>query len=486
IGVVPTNGGTTKWMDIPGDPVQHYIPRMEWANNASEIILEQLNRRQNISKIIIANIHNASARVIHEEVETAWIDTKDRWSDNGPAGWDWINNGKEFIWVSEKDGWRHIYAIDLKGKERLITAGNYDIGSIKLVDNEAGLIYFMASPHNATESYLYQIKTDGQSEAVKVSPSSEKGTHYYDISPNGKIAIHSFSSVVQFPFTETVSIPSHKSFSKTPKPNLPKDAPKVEFFTITTSDGVEMDGWMVKPKDFNPAKKYPVVFYVYSEPASQTVRNAYGIGRNRLYRGDMAEDGYIYISVEGRGAPALKGRDWRKSIYRNIGILNIRDQAMAAKEILKWDFVDASRIAVWGWSGGGSTTLNLLLKYPEIYQTGISIAAVHNQLNYDNIYQERYMGLLPDDRKYFIEGSPITHAKNLKGNLLLVHGTGDDNVHYNNTEQMINELIKHGKVFQMMSYPNRSHSISEGEGTQKHLSLTFTKFLKEHCAPGGR
>src|SRR5690606_6770224 len=235
-----------------------------------------------------------------------------------------------------------------------------------------------------------------------------------------------------------------------------------------------------------PAKKYPVVFYVYGEPAGQTVKNSYGTGLNRLYNGDMAEDGYIYMSVEGRGAPAPKGREWRKSIYKNIGILNIRDQAMAAKEILKWDFVDPQRIAVWGWSGGGSTTLNLLFQYPDIYQTGISIAAVDNQLNYDNIYQERYMGLLPEDRNYFVQGSPVTHARNLRGNLLLIHGTGDDNVHYNNAEQMINELIKYGKTFQMKNYPNRSHSISEGEGTAKHLALTFTRLLKEHCPPGGR
>jgi dipeptidyl-peptidase-4 len=260
----------------------------------------------------------------------------------------------------------------------------------------------------------------------------------------------------------------------------------VEFFKITTKDGIEMDGWMVKPDNFDPKKRYPVVFYVYGEPASQTVVDRYGTGFNRLYAGSMQKDGYIYMSVEGRGAPAPKGREWRKSIYHNIGDINIRDQAMAAKEILKWDYVDKDRIAVWGWSGGGSTTLNLLMQYPDIYQTGISIAAVDNQLNYDNIYQERYMGLLPEDKHYFVDNSPIAHAKNLEGNLLLVHGTGDDNVHYNGAEQMVNELVKYNKTFQLMSYPNRSHSISEGAGTTKHLTSTYTKFLKENCPPGGR
>jgi dipeptidyl-peptidase-4 len=192
------------------------------------------------------------------------------------------------------------------------------------------------------------------------------------------------------------------------------------------------------------------------------------------------------VAVDNRGTPAPKGREWRKSIYRKIGQLNVRDQAMAAQEILKWPFVDAERVAVWGWSGGGSATLNLMFQYPDIYKTGIAVAAVANQLTYDNIYQERYMGLPQENREDFIKGSPITHAKNLKGNLLYIHGTGDDNVHYANAEMLINELVKNGKQFQLMVYPNRSHSISEGEGTGAHLAALYTEFLKRHCPPGAR
>ena len=202
----------------------------------------------------------------------------------------------------------------------------------------------------------------------------------------------------------------------------------------------------------------------------------------------MANDGYIYMSLDNRGAPVPKGREWRKSIYKNIGTLNIRDQAMAAKEILKWPFVDTSRVAVWGWSGGGSTTLNLMFQYPEIYKTGIAIAAVTNSLTYDNIYQERYMGVPVDaaGRAPYLKGSAITYAKNLQGNLLYIHGTGDDNVHYQNAELLINELVKNNKQFQLMSYPNRTHSLSEGAGTRLHLYTLFTQYLKEHCPPGGR
>jgi dipeptidyl-peptidase-4 len=200
----------------------------------------------------------------------------------------------------------------------------------------------------------------------------------------------------------------------------------------------------------------------------------------------MSEEGYIQVSVDNRGTPSLKGAAWRKSIYRKIGIINIQDQAMAAKKLLERPYFDKDRVAVWGWSGGGSATLNLLFKHPEIYKTGISIAAVGNQLFYDNIYQERYMGLPQENREDFINGSPVSYAKNLQGNLLYIHGTGDDNVHYSNAEVLVNELIKYNKVFQFMPYPNRTHSIAEGEGTRKHLSTLYTSFLRKNCPPGAK
>jgi dipeptidyl-peptidase-4 len=205
-----------------------------------------------------------------------------------------------------------------------------------------------------------------------------------------------------------------------------------------------------------------------------------------LYAGDMREDGYIYISVDNRGTPAPKGAAWRKAIYRKIGIVNIHDQAMAAKQILRWPFVDSSRVAVWGWSGGGAATLNLMFQYPEIYKTGIAISAVTSHFTYDNIYTERYMGLPQENNEDYIKGSPITYAEGLKGDLLYIHGTGDDNVHYQNAELLLNALIKYNKHFQFMAYPNRTHNISEGEGTLLHLSTLYTTYLKEHCPPGGR
>ena len=241
-----------------------------------------------------------------------------------------------------------------------------------------------------------------------------------------------------------------------------------------------------EPKDFDSTKKYPVVFYVYGEPASTTVNDSYGAASNFLYSGDMSADGYVQVSLDNRGTPSPKGRAWRKSIYKKIGQLNIRDQALGAKQVLKWNYIDTTRVAVWGWSGGGSSTLNLMFQFPDQYQTGISIAPVTSSLYYDNIYTERYMGLPQENMGDYKKGAALTHAKNLKGNLLFIHGTGDDNVHYQNVESLVNELVKHGKMFQMMSYPNRTHSISEGEGTSQHLETLFTKYLSENCPPGGR
>lgn len=478
---------SSKKADIAGDEKQNYIPRMEWVLDSKSIILQQLNRKQNQSKIIVADANSGSSKAIHTETDAAWIDIKTRWNDNDPKGWDWIENGKEFLWLSEKDGWRHIYKIDMNGKETLITKDAYDVIKPEFFDVKNNQIYFLASPNNATQKYLYKVSMKG-GKAQKVTPESYTGSNTYTISPNGKIAMFTNNSIDAFSADAVISLPEHKELvaaKRSAKADPAKS--KAEFFQVTTEDGITLDGWVVKPKNFNPNKKYPIVFYVYGEPALQTVTDDFYTGWNWLYAGDMAEDGYLYVSLENRGTPSPRGREWRKSVYRKIGQMNIRDQAMGAKALFaKWPYIDTSRVAVWGWSGGGSSTLNLLGQYPDIYQTGIAIAPVANQLFYDNIYQERYMGLPQENREDFVNGSPLAYAKNLKGNLLLVHGTGDDNVHYQNTEVYINELVKYNKQFQLMSYPNRSHAINEGEGTSLHLTTMFTKYLKEHCPPGAR
>ncbi|HEY3405515.1 MAG TPA: S9 family peptidase, partial [Ohtaekwangia sp.] len=488
VGVIDVATSKTNWMNVPGDPRQHYIVRMEFIPGTNEILIQQLNRKQNESKIIRCNASTGVATTITSETDAAWVDV---YTPAGAEGAynvdfkhniDWLAGGKEFLWASEKDGWRHLYRISNDGKkEVLVTPGNYDVIALKSIDEKGGYVYFLASPANATQKYLYRIKLDGKGKPEQVTPTGLSGTHNYSISPTAKFATHTFSNANMKPGRELIALPKHTALNEKESINAQlsklQEEKTTEFFKVKTKDGIEMDGWMVKPKNFDATKKYPVVFYVYTEPWGQNVTDSYGSSQNFLYAGDMREDGYIYISLDNRGTPVPKGAAWRKSIYRKIGIVNIRDQAMAAKEILKWPFVDADRTAVWGWSGGGAATLNLMFQFPEIYKTGIAVSAVTNLFTYDNAYQERYMGLPQENPEDYRTGSPLTYAKNLIGNLLYIHGTGDDNVHYQNAEMLLNELIKHNKQFQYMPYPNRTHSISEGEGTFEHLSTLYTNYL---------
>jgi dipeptidyl-peptidase-4 len=490
IGVVDATTARTQWMNIAGDPRQNYLTKMEWVN-ANELILQQLTRKQNESKIIIANAQTGAARIISQEKDEAWIDVKPFWNGGDNIGWDWIEGGKAFLWASEKSGWRQLYRIGLDGKESLVTKGEYDVMKLYGIDEPNGYVYFSASPTNATQRYLYRTKLDGTGTAELVNPDKLEGTHSYTFSPNTHWARHSFSSHNYFPASEWISLPDHKPLdeAKAIAKNLREDAAatkQLSFFQVTTVDGIKMDGWMMKSKDFDPTKKYPLFLSVYGEPFGTTVTDTYGTGKSGQFGGNIADKGYLYVSLENRGTPVPKGRAWRKAVYRKIGIVNIRDQAMGVKELLKLPYVDSTRVASHGWSGGGSSTLNLMFQYPDIFQCGIAVAAVADQLQYDNTYQERYMGLPQENREDFVKGSPYTYAKNLKGKLLYMHGTGDDNVHYSNAERLVNELIKYNRQFRYMTYPMRSHGIWEGEGTSRFLSTLSTNFLLENCPPGGK
>lgn len=482
IGVVPANGGETVWMNIPGDSKQHYPVRMLWAEDSEGFLVQQLNRKQNTNKIWFCKPQTGLAINVFTDRDEAWLDLVEDWM--------WVDD-KHFTWLSEKDGWRHLYLISKTGDEELlITKGDYDVVSIAEIDPKSNFAYFIASPENPTQRYLYRIKLDGSGEAERLTPEDEPGTHSYNVAPGGKFAFHTWSNINTPPVTELVSLPKHKTIrtlvdNEKLKESMAKlDLLPIEFFRITSEDNITMEGFMIKPPDFNPAKKYPVLFYVYGEPWGQTATDEWSAAS--LWHKMIAQEGYLVISIDNRGTPAPKGREWRKSIYRKIGVINSRDQAMGAKEIMKWDFVDPDRTAVWGWSGGGSMTLNLMFRYPEIYETGMSVAPVSNQFFYDNIYQERYMGLKAENPEDFIEGSPVTYAKNLEGNLLVMHGTGDDNVHYQNTEVLINELVKHNKMFQVMPYPNRSHGIYEGENTSRHVFGMLRHYLMGHLEAGGK
>ena len=497
VGVVSAEGGKTQWFQVPGDARNNYLPRMEWAASSSEVLIQQLNRLQNTNVVMLGDVRTRQVRTVLTEKDDAWVDVSwgaIDWDRRGLARGDveWIEGGKRFLWVSERDGWRHVYSISRDGKDvKCITPGNYDLIGVEMVDVPNGWIYFSASPENATQKYLFRARLNGDGKAERLSPANQPGTHNYTISPRGDLAIHTYSAATKAPVTDVVRFPEHAVVrtmfdNKELAERLAKLKPVThEFFRVKIEDGVELDGWMMKPPDFDATKKYPVLFHVYGEPWGQTVLDSWS-GGQAMWHKMLAQQGYLVMSVDNRGTPAPRGRAWRKSIYRQMGIRNSSDQASAARVISKWPFVDAARIGIWGWSGGGSSTLNAMFRYPDVYKVGMSVAPVPDIRYYDTIYQERYCGLPQDHPDEYKQSSPITFASQLQGQLLLVHGTGDDNVHYQGSEALINALIAANKQFTMMAYPNRSHGIYEGPGTTRHLYGLLTRFLNEKLPPGAR
>ncbi len=482
VGVVNASGGPVKWISLPGDARNSYIARMDWAGNSNEIIFQHLNRLQNTLSVMLGDVRTGEARTIFTDKDEAWVDVVNDLR--------WVENGARFTWTSERDGWRHVYFVSRQGEAKLITPGDYDVMGIDGIDEKGGWLYFTGSLENPVERYLYRIKLSGKSKPERVSPKDKPGSHSYQISPSAAWAIHTHSTFDTPSAVDVVKLPAHtvvRLLAENKELMATVDALKrkpVEFFRVDIGSGVLLDGWCLKPPDFDPEKKYPLFFQVYGEPAGTTVNDRWG-GNGYLWHLLLAQKGYIVASVDNRGTPAPRGRAWRKIVYRQIGILASEDQAAAARALIqKWPYVDADRIGIWGWSGGGSMTLNMMFRHPEIYKTGLAVAFVANQRYYDSIYQERYMGLPKDNEEGYKNGSPITYAHQLKGNLLIVHGTGDDNVHYQNFEALVNELVAGGKKFTMMAYPNRTHGISEGRGTTLHLYNLLTSFLLANMPPG--
>jgi dipeptidyl-peptidase-4 len=497
VGVVRSTGGDARWFEVPGDPRNNYLARMEWAASSDEVVIQQLNRLQDTNVVMLGDIRTGKVRPILTEKDNAWVDIS--WGDLdwnktglGRGDVEWIDGGKRFLWASERNGWRHIYAISRDGRDvKDITPGDFDVINVEKVDTANNWIYFEASPTNATQRFLYRAPLSGLSKMERLTPTSLAGSHAYNISPRGDLAIHVSSTFMKAPKTEIVRLPGHEVVrslidNHEVQERLAKlRATPFEFFKVDIGDGVELDGWMIKPPDFNPQKRYPVLFHAYTEPWSQTVLDAWG-GLNMRWHMMLAQQGYLVMSVDNRGTPAPRGRAWRKIFHRRAGIINSQDQANAAKAICKWPYVDPSRIAIWGWSGGGSATLNAMFRYPDVYQVGMSVAPVADLRLYDTIYQERYGGLPQDHPEEWKQSSPITFAGQLKGQLLIVHGTGDDNVHYQGTEALIDKLVAANKPFTVMPYPNRSHGIYEGPGTSKHLYGLLTRYLNEKLPAGPR
>ena len=483
-GVVSTDGGPTTWLQIEGDPRDNYLPRMEWAG-PRELLLQRMNRLQNSDRVLLADAATGAVRTTLVERDSAWLDVVDDVQ--------WLGGNARFLWVSERDGWRHVYLVSRDGKTlQVVTPGAFDVVGVAAVDEPGGALYYIGSPENATQHYLFRARLDGTGKAERISPATQPGSHRYTISPDAHWAFHTYSTFDSPPVTDLVRLPTHQvvrtlaANATLQEAVAPLISRKTEFFKVTLPDGATLDGWMIRPRSFDSTKTYPLLMHVYGEPAGQTVVDSWG-GQGTLWHRMIADQGYIVASVDNRGTPAPKGRAWRKVVYGEIGVLSSREQADAVRALTRArPYLDSTRVGIWGWSGGGSSTLQALFRYPTVYQVGMSVAPVPDERLYDTIYQERYMGLPQQNAAGYDSASAIGHAEGLRGHLLLVHGSGDDNVHFQGSQRLLNRLIALGRPVDFMEYPNRSHCICEGRGTTLHVFTLLTRYMLEHLAPGPR
>ncbi len=481
IGYINADGGNTTWVEIPGDERNNYLPRMEFIPGTNKLFVQQMNREQNTNKVWTVTIGQDDLENIFVDKDQAWVETNNHVK--------WLKGNKYFTWMSERDGWRHLYRVSSDGKQVIpITKGDFDVISEVGMNEKNGYVYFIASPNNATQRYLYRAKLFGNGKCELVSDASQAGQHQYNMSPTCTWAVHTFSNAQTMPIVEMQSFPAGKTVrtlvdnSGNQKEWEALGLQPKEFVKVKSGDW-ELDAWMIKPVQFDANKKYPVIIDVYGEPANSTVQDVWS---SNMWHQYLANLGYIVVSIENRGAAAPRGREWRKCIYGEVGTFACEDQARGILDLARqFSFIDKERIGITGWSGGGSQTLNCMFRYPEVFKTGIAVAFVSDQKLYDTIYQERYMNTPQNNPEGYKKGSPISYVEGLKGNLLLIHGTGDDNVHYQSCEMLVDELIKAGKIFYQVSYPMRTHGISERAGTTFHLRKTMSDFWTKYLPAGG-
>ena len=474
VGVVSAAGGPTRWLEIEGDPRNHYIARMDWAASSDEVVLQRLTRLQNRNEVMLGSAKTGKLRTVLVERDSTWVDLVDDLV--------WLDGGKSFTWVSDRDGWDHVYVVSRDGKKtRLVTKGDFDVLDVQGIDPKGGWLYYIASPENPVQRYLFRTRLDGKGKPERLSPARESGTHTYDVSPSYRYAIETYSSLGNPPIIRLVRLPNHQPIRTLvdnqqlrSKVTALHRGP-VEWLNIEAEDGLKMPGVLLKPADFDSTRKYPLLFFVYGGPGKTEVNDVWG--GYYLWHTMLTQKGYLVAVVDNHGTPAPLGKRFRKAIYGQLGVLETRDQAVAARTLIGRPYVDPSRVGIWGWSYGGFMTLNSLFQHPDLYRTGVAVSPVTHWALYDNVYTERFNGLITENREGYDRGSPLSYVKGMRGNLLLIHGGGDDNVHYQNTEMLINALVAANRPFEMMEYPNRTHCICQGKGTQAHLFDLVTRFL---------
>ena len=477
IGIVPAGGGPTRWLEIEGDPREHYIPRMDWASGSNEVLLQRLNRRQNTNEVILGDARTGKVRTVLTESDSTWVDVV-----NDVV---WLDGGKKFTWVSERDGWNHVYAVSRDGKSvKLVTRGSFDVLEVEGIDGKGGWLYYVASPDNPTQRYLFRTRLDGKGKPERLSPRNEPGTHTYDRAPSFRYAIETYSTLESPPVIRLVRLPGNEVIRTLADNSRLRGRlaglkrATAEWLSVPAEDSAKMPGLLLKPADFDSTRQYPLLFFVYGGPGNAEVEDSWG--GYYLWHTMLTQKGYLVAVVDNRGTPAPLGRAWRKAIYGQLGVVETRDQAAAARTLMKRPYVDPSRVGIWGWSYGAFMSLNVLFQHPDIYRMAVAVSPVTNWKLYDNVYTERFNGLITDNEAGYERGSPITYVKGLKGSLLLVHGGGDDNVHFQNSEILINALVAANKPFTMMEYPNRTHCICQGKNTTPHLFSLITRFLDQN------
>lgn len=488
VGVVNHDGSSLNWLPIERPEAGMYLGQVEWAGNSNEVLVERFSRFRDQRDFLLVDV-NGKVTQLFSESDPAWVES----SQGKNSGLMWIRDGQEFVVITEKDGWRHAYRYARDGRELgLLTPGNYDIIDRGGIDEPNGWFYFYASPHDGTQKYLYRVPLDGKGTLQRISPEHQLGTHGYQFSPDAKWAIHSFSTLNSPPVHSLIEVETHR-LVKTLEDNseirdrLPslRCAP-AEFLKLDIGNGIEFDAWMLKPNDFDPNKKYPLFIYVYGEPHAQTVLNEWGAAQIDFHR-LVAELGYVVVSIDNRGTPCPKGAAWRRAIFGSLGPLSTEEQEAGLKALARQcAFVDTERVGIWGWSGGGSNTLNALFRKPDSYHVGIAVVPKPQPHLYNAWFQEIFMRTREVNAEGYERSAPIHFAEGLQGKLLIMTGSGETNTHIQIIEGLVDRLIALGKPFDYMVYPNRDHGLREGEGTLVHVRMHILRYLTDHLPRGPR
>ncbi len=458
-----------------GSEKDFYIPRIKWAGNTNKLCLIKLNRHQNKADFLLADVSGKDDLITPQTIYTEQSET---FIEETYDNLQFLSDGKSFIWNSEKSGFNHLYHIQYeKGAIIPITSGDWDVIDFIGLDEKNAVIYYTSAENGPTQKHFYKVKLNGKNKTC-LTP----GQGYFEIHHDGGFKYFSvYHSTANQPYHIYLidnkgkviqDITSNENLKE--KTKLYNFQPKT-FFKVTNRSGIELNGWMIKPPHFDPQKKYPVFMFVYGGPGHNTVLDKWG-GHDFVWHQFLAQKGFIVVSVDNRGTQ-YRGRDFKNSTYMNLGKLEYEDQTDVARYLMTLPYVDAQKIIIMGWSFGGYLSSICILKSNDIFAAAIAVAPVTNWRFYDTIYTERFMRTPQENPEGYDNNSPIFFADRLKGKYLIIHGTADDNVHFQNTVEMCDALIKRGKSFDMMIYPNKNHGIYGGL-TRYHLFSKIYEFIK--------